>query len=679
MKKYLLSLMALVSVALSASAAAEPKLWSAGGSEVAAGTVLFEDDVLKASTVYVSKATSYGYKFDDTHNFKNSMQIRVDKDPNEANPYGTEKAESTPIVIVAKKDASITAYYRRQANSGSYVAGDGKDVKLFGEDFKVVASTSFADVEEAKDYSHCTQTWDLEAGKTYVLAARGTTLQLNGLEYVCTADEGPIDGTKTSFKEPLALEIDKTYTIDMNEGNEAGLQFYTFQSAYDCQVYITPSAFAHFIVTKGNFPFDENYNDQEDAVDEKTFKMVGGFGPLDEFDDPFDGPESQNPTYNWTAKAGVKYYVMADFVMEPGTFTVTAGDPVIPAQGTIVENPINLNSRPSVTWDSEKNVADGSTYYTYTAPRDGVLTITMNGWVSEEVNVGEDGFYDPWDRDLAGGPQYSGEIKNEYAEDWSSVKYTFAVEEGVTYCIVIPDLYSAYGDITVSAKFTIPGVYGQLIEEMDAVAERVAELDKMYDADKRAQLRLTEMWARIMDQIYYEQRMLEHDMINVEKPTNLQLALHKTRIATIYVALNSFETAAQLHANKEQIMKGIYEALLNLISSRDIMAKQYAIPADDAQWNSICARIAAQERTVDALYDAVEDPTAEQISACEVEMSSIEAAMEAFAAKMESEATAIQSATTTANDANIYNVAGQKSSANYRGIIIKNGKKMMVK
>lgn len=152
-----------------------------GASSIAAGTVLSDNECFKATTVFDTSAC--GLKEDGvTPNgayeyahagltFPAWIDIRVTDEPSVDNPNGT--ANKTSVVIEAKQSAKLSAYVR---------TGTNKEVKLFDkETFTALASTS-AFTEDGTN-NRWTWTWNIEAGKTYVLTEKGGTGRLSGFTY----------------------------------------------------------------------------------------------------------------------------------------------------------------------------------------------------------------------------------------------------------------------------------------------------------------------------------------------------------------------------------------------------------------------------------------------------------------------------------------------------------------
>ncbi len=276
----------------------------------------------------------------------------------------------------------------------------------------------------------------------------GTNLFITSLIITSAPEEEVPYGT---YEAPIALEEGKTYGLNFMETEKPN--YYTFESDKDVKVILTPSegAMAMFGVTTGNFWFDPDFNDLEGAEDvmvvEEPVESDDASAGDDEFGGDFGwgmGPGRMATT--WTAKAGVKYYIIAQ---GQGTFDVALGEPE-EYVGT-VETPINLNETPEWTWGVDGKLPGNTTYYTYTAEKDGNLTIFVSNCAENQLSVGEGGWYDQYVH--TDGPAYTGEIKTEY--DWVAwtENNTFAVEAGTTYFITIFDLNGE----TIKATFTEGG------------------------------------------------------------------------------------------------------------------------------------------------------------------------------------------------------------------------------
>ena len=167
---------------------------------VAAGTTLIDDDVLTATTVYETTLKS-AVKEIAGESFTHYIQVRNAANPTAENPNGTEQSGSTSIVLNAKKDLTLTIYYRRQStaqneDSGVFESNDGKDVKIFNQaDFSVLDG-ELTIVEETEDfkYGFATKAYQLAEGGTYVISARGTTINFYGFTYEGVEPPAPVVG-----------------------------------------------------------------------------------------------------------------------------------------------------------------------------------------------------------------------------------------------------------------------------------------------------------------------------------------------------------------------------------------------------------------------------------------------------------------------------------------------------
>lgn len=224
--------------------------------------------------------------------------------------------------------------------------------------------------------------------------------------------------------------------------------------------------------------------------------------------------------------------------------------------------------------------------------------------------------------------------------------------------------------------------YGDVVKGLYSLSLQYLGIMEEY-GDTLSALRLTELSSRVKDEINREFLILAQDLqLHPKDPSNLRLNFHRTRVLLIAASIRTLEEAIDFQLSREGRLKAIVDAISNIIRGKDDVYKAHSavIVADDelqTEWNNLCSRIDVENVAINAL-DA-ETASTEEISAHEVELSDITDKLEAFAAKLaEGEATAIESAT-AAKNANgvIYNMAGQKVDANYRGIVIINGKKVI--
>ena len=333
-------------VLLSALAYAETTWQAAEETTTAAGTTLVDNDLVVATTTYATtlkgdKRSIAGEEF--TH----FIQVRVDKDPSADNPVGVEKSGSTSILVEAKKDASITIYYRRQSTaqtanpenpeekiSGEFACNDGKDVKVFSQADYSVLDGEMTIVEPTADYKYgyATKTVKLAAGGKYVIAARGTTLQFYGFTVkgedvvepvaIPTPEIVPADGTNVLYGSEGTITYDDAtyqlvYTTDGSDPKD-GTNMSVINGI------MSPETFT--IDTEGTFTvkaYLENLktNEQSETVT-VTYTVEGGPVVID-VDEPTFSPEPG------AVEAGTRVTVMIGANAQSVTFTTDGSDPAI--------------------------------------------------------------------------------------------------------------------------------------------------------------------------------------------------------------------------------------------------------------------------------------------------------------------------------------------------------------
>jgi len=179
-----------------ASSNTAPAIWTpadylVGDSIVPAGTTIVDDGLITMKTVYDAIVDNAKIKdVDGTgmiggKSFDSFMQVRVDKAPSSGTPAGTEKAGSSPIIITPKANIKFVIYDRRQIKEGSIESNDGKDVLLVNQSAvsTVLAADDFSYVKMNDSYAYSRKSYTLEAGNTYTLYAKGTTMQVYGIAY----------------------------------------------------------------------------------------------------------------------------------------------------------------------------------------------------------------------------------------------------------------------------------------------------------------------------------------------------------------------------------------------------------------------------------------------------------------------------------------------------------------
>ena len=180
----------LLSVALLAFCAYAANVWKAAeDTPTAAGTTLIDDDLLTAKTVYATtlKAANVTIAGEE---FTHYIQVRNAALPTADEPNGTVQDGSTSIVLNAKKDLTLTIFYRRQSTEqtetgGVYASNDGKDLKIFNQADMTMLEGELAIDHETEDfkYAFVTKTFKLAAGANYTVSAKGTTINYYGMSY----------------------------------------------------------------------------------------------------------------------------------------------------------------------------------------------------------------------------------------------------------------------------------------------------------------------------------------------------------------------------------------------------------------------------------------------------------------------------------------------------------------
>lgn len=163
--------------------------WMATGVAPEAGATLIDDFYVTAKTVYATTVTADefntyagAYIFGPGNHFTHRMNVRVDAWPNPDNLTGTEKSGSTPVILEVKYPTPIMFYFRRQYGDG-YVAGDGKDIRIFSHPDATVIQGEMLEVNDLDgSFGNCVEMFYMPVG-TYTIAAKGTTLGLFGFIY----------------------------------------------------------------------------------------------------------------------------------------------------------------------------------------------------------------------------------------------------------------------------------------------------------------------------------------------------------------------------------------------------------------------------------------------------------------------------------------------------------------
>ncbi len=197
----------LAVAAMAALSVSAQTTYNATETAPAAGDVLIDDDLATISTVYETKAAANSQTINGK-SFDAYFQLRVEADPDATTPTGTQRSECTPLVVVAKDNANVTIYYRRQLGTDGYDADDNKDVLVVdqaaladGSSASSVKMTTNFTLDEASDatgsYGFGSKTFAIESGHTYTIYRRGSTVRVYGIVTEAASEDG--DDTATAI------------------------------------------------------------------------------------------------------------------------------------------------------------------------------------------------------------------------------------------------------------------------------------------------------------------------------------------------------------------------------------------------------------------------------------------------------------------------------------------------
>ncbi len=175
--------LALIVIALMAVCTYAATTWKANESTpVAPESTLLDDDALTVKTVYATTLNGNSITIAGEE-FTHYIQVRNAELPTASSPDGTENSGSTSLVVTAKKDVTLTVFYRRQPKDDAYISNDGKDLKLFNRaDLSLLDGTLTLDSKtEDEKYGFVTKVYELTEGASYTFSAKGTTIQFYGL------------------------------------------------------------------------------------------------------------------------------------------------------------------------------------------------------------------------------------------------------------------------------------------------------------------------------------------------------------------------------------------------------------------------------------------------------------------------------------------------------------------
>ena len=187
--KKIFTLIAVAMMALGVNAQTHFEANPEGLETVPANTVLTDNEFFKATSVYEAGGGANAYTYKNGASFTNQISLRIDKDPNADNPYGTEKSGSTSVIIDAKQNITFTTHVR---------TGNNKEICLFdvATSTKVTGTVEF-EADGESDNNFWSNTWTLEAGKQYVVTERGGTGRLSGFTAAVATTGGDTGGGDT--------------------------------------------------------------------------------------------------------------------------------------------------------------------------------------------------------------------------------------------------------------------------------------------------------------------------------------------------------------------------------------------------------------------------------------------------------------------------------------------------
>ena len=186
----------LIFIALMAISTYAAITWKANESTpVAPSSTLLDDDALTVQTVYATTLNGSNITIAG-EDFTHYIQVRNADLPSADSPDGTEQSGSTSLVVTAKKNVTLTVYYRRQPKDDAYISNDGKDLKLFNRaDMTLLDGTLTLDSKTADEkYGYVTKVYELTEGASYTFSAKGTTIQFFGLTYDVAEPPAPTVG-----------------------------------------------------------------------------------------------------------------------------------------------------------------------------------------------------------------------------------------------------------------------------------------------------------------------------------------------------------------------------------------------------------------------------------------------------------------------------------------------------
>lgn len=320
-------------------------------------------------------------------------------------------------------------------------------------------------------------------------------------------------------------------------------------------------------------------------------------------------------------------------------------------------------------------ICGNNSFAKYTAKYDGTLNIeTDNAILKNSYVTAKTFLYDNEEQEL---------IPTEVLGD----KMSFKVEKNKTYYVQFAS--TEYTAFECYVKFTLAaiddledGPYFDVDSLLLEAKVRLMELDEMYNDETREKLGLTEAWSRINDLIAREEIMIAADKENHPNPSLAKLAGHYSRILNIEAAMSSFVVAAE-NVHPIDLFELYKDVIANINYTQDaiknLIGDEPLIESLATLWNELLSRINKADDDIKALQ-AKPNPTDDEIAALDEELNTLANDLEEFLALLNGEATGINAATATQNEnAAVYNMAGQKVNTQFKGIVIKNGKKVIIK
>ncbi len=385
-----------------------------------------------------------------------------------------------------------------------------------------------------------------------------------------------------------------------------------------------------------------------------------------------DGHITKAGTYTLVAPAGL-FILNGETLSDEQTFSfVIEGELPLGYYDNVAE--IKNNMVYAVYPDpSNENTA----FIKYTAKYDGTVSLAYDNWSSSNtVVVSEKNFVkdDP-----------NAELVK--AETELAVS-TFTAEKNKTYYIQVKTEETGSA-IVFNVNFKLAafddledGPYYDVDSLLLEAKVRLMELDEMYNDETRENLGLTQAWSRINDLIAHEELMLAADKANSPKPSLAKLAGHYSRILAIEAAMSSFVVAAE-NVHPIDVFELYKDVIANINYTQDaikqLIGDEPLIESLAALWNELLSRINKSDDDIRALQ-AKPNPTDDEIAALDEELNTLAKDLEDFLALLNGDATGINNATANKNaNAAVYNMAGQQVNAQFKGIVIKNGKKVVVK